>query len=107
MLTLLLQREIDPNPALRARLVAAVILGANVAVPAGKDVGATFQNIPACRRADQIGCVIAYSSFGHEPPPDAVFGRPGRGVSAQSGQTASAGLEVVCTNPAALGGGAA
>src|SRR5581483_11595822 len=49
------------------------------------------------------GCVIAYSSFSQPPPSDSLFGRPGAGVSLQSGQTASAGQQVVCTNPAALG----
>jgi len=66
-----------------------------------------FEHIPACRAAAQTGCVIAYSSFAEPPPPDTDFGRPGEGVSLQSGQTATAGLQVLCTNPAALGGGAA
>jgi hypothetical protein len=34
-----------------------------------------------------------------------MFGRPGQGVSLQSGQTAKAGQQVACVNPAALGGG--
>jgi hypothetical protein len=36
-----------------------------------------------------------------------VFGRPGQGVSLQSGQTATEGLQVACVNPAAIGGGTA
>jgi hypothetical protein len=36
-----------------------------------------------------------------------VFGRPGQGVSLQSGQTAKVGQQVACVNPAALGGGTA
>ena len=63
-------------------------------VKEGSDVGGTFQNIPACRANDQLGCVMAFSTFGTPAPPDAVFGR-----------TSEAGLEVLCTNPAALGGG--
>jgi hypothetical protein len=35
-----------------------------------------------------------------------VFGRPGQGVSLQSEETATAGQQVACVNPAALGGGA-
>jgi hypothetical protein len=38
---------------------------------------------------------------------DSLFGRPGQGVSLQSGQTAKQGLQVVCVNPAALSGGPA
>ena len=33
------------------------------------------------------------------------FGRPGTGVSLQSGQTASSGQQVLCTNPVNLSGG--
>jgi hypothetical protein len=51
--------------------------------------------------------VIAYSTFPSQPPPDALFGRPGLGVSLLSGQTATSGLEVACVNPAAPGGGTA
>lgn len=107
MLNLLLEHIVDPDPALRSRLVAAVIIGGNVEVPPGKLVGGTFEHIPACSGFGQTGCVIAYSSFPSTPPPDAVFGRPGQGVSLQSGQTAKTGLNVLCVNPAALSGGPA
>ncbi|MGH3210095.1 MAG: DUF3089 domain-containing protein [Trebonia sp.] len=107
MLNLLLARLVDDNPALRARLVMAIILGGNVEVPDGKLVGGTFQHIPACSVPGQDGCVIAYSSFPSTPPADSLFARPGQGVSLQSDQTAKAGLQVLCVNPAALSGGAA
>jgi len=105
MLIRLLQSQIDPSPSRRRLLVSAIILGGNVQVATGKDVGGSFQNIPACRSAEQTGCVIAYSSFLRQPPPDSLFGRPGTGVSLQSNQTASTGMEVLCTNPADLAGG--
>jgi hypothetical protein len=105
MLIRLLESQVDPNPAVRKLLVSAIILGGNVTVPQGKDVGSTFHNIPACRSDSQTGCVIAYSSFLQQPPTDTLFGKPGTGVSLQSGQTATAGLQVLCTNPAALAGG--
>jgi hypothetical protein len=76
-------------------------------VPAGRLVGGTFKHIPACGRLGETGCVIAYSSFPSTPPADSLFGRPGQGVSLQSGQTAKRGLQVVCVNPAALSGGPA
>jgi hypothetical protein len=107
MLNLLLENIVDPNPALRARLVVAVILGGNVEVPRGQLVGGTFKHIPACSSPGQAGCVIAFSSFPQVPPAGSLFGRPGQGVSLQSGQTAKAGLQVVCVNPAALSGGTA
>jgi hypothetical protein len=105
MLIRLLRSQIDPDPALRRRLVSAIILGGNVQVPTGGDVGGSFQHIPGCRSAGQTGCVIAYSSFPAQPPAASEFGRPGAGVSLQSGQTASAGMQVLCTNPADLAGG--
>jgi hypothetical protein len=107
MLDMLLARLVDDVPAVRSRLVAAIILGGNVEVPAGQLVGGTFKHIPACSRSGEAGCVIAYSSFPSTPPADSLFGRPGQGVSLQSGQTATQGLQVVCVNPAALSGGSA
>jgi len=73
--------------------------------PDGRDVGATFKHIPLCTSSHQTGCVIAYSTFPNQPPADSNFGRPGQGVSLQSGQTATKGVQVACVNPAALGGG--
>jgi hypothetical protein len=102
----LLQREVDESPALRDRLISAILLGGNVAVPPGEDVGVTFQNIPACRAVTQTGCVIAYATFPSQPPISAVFGLPGQGMSLWHGQTDGIGVEVLCTNPAALDGGA-
>ena len=99
----LLRSQVDGNPALRDRMVSAIILGGNVQVPVGKTVGGTFAHIPACTKASQTGCVIAYSSFSSPPPADSLFGRPGQGVSLQSGQKTERGQQVVCTNPAALG----
>jgi hypothetical protein len=99
----LLRSQVDDNPALRDRMVSAIILGGNVQVPVGKTVGGTFAHIPACTEASQTGCVIAYSSFSSPPPADSLFARPGQGVSLQSDQTAARGQQVVCTNPAALG----
>jgi hypothetical protein len=102
----LLRSQVDNDPALRSRMVSAIILGGNVQVPIGKTEGGTFGHIPACTRAGETGCVIAYSSFSSPPPADSLFGRPGQGVSLQSGQTTTQGQEVVCTNPAALGSSA-
>jgi hypothetical protein len=88
-------REIDPKPAARRLVVSALLLGGNVLVKRGKDVGGDFQHIPACRAASQVGCVVAFSAFDQPVPGDAVFGR-----------TTAKGMSVLCTNPAALRGGA-
>lgn len=102
----LVQEELDPRPALRARLVSALLIGANIEVPVGRDIGGDFQHVPACRRHDQVGCVVAYSAFGSRPPSNAAFGRIG-GNAIAFGRDLSTGRQVLCTNPAALGGGPA
>jgi hypothetical protein len=107
MLIQLLARQVDNDAAVRAHLVSAVILGGNVTVPVGKTVGGSFKHIPACTISTETGCVIAYSSFDQMPPTDSLFGRPGAGVSLLSGSTSSAGLQVLCVNPADLSGSTA
>jgi hypothetical protein len=92
----LIAKDIDAKPAVRKRLVSAILLGGNVLVKHNKDTGGTFRHIPACRSATQLGCVIAFSTFDQPPPANAIFGR-----------TTIAGDQVLCTNPAALQGGAA
>jgi hypothetical protein len=99
----LIAQQIDGNAGLRRRLISAVILGGNVLVKQGSDVGGDFQHIPACRARTQTGCVIAYSTFDGPVPANSLFGRAG---AAPSGEPPpSAGTEVLCTNPAALAGG--
>jgi hypothetical protein len=107
MLILLMQRLVDDNPALRSRLVLAILPGGNVEVPVGALVGGSFSHIPLCSKPGQAGCVIAYSSFPGVPPAGALFGRPGKGDSVLSGQTATSGLQVACVNPATIGVGSA
>ena len=92
----LVREEIDPKLKVRRKLVSAVLLGGNVTVKKGKDAGGDFKHVRACRSKRQIGCVIAFSVFNGPVPEGAVFGRTG-----------TPGLQVLCTNPAALGGGTA
>jgi hypothetical protein len=91
----LIRREIDGKP-IQSRIVSALLLGTNVAVPKGKDVGGAFTKMPLCRSAQQTGCIITYVSFRSTvpPPPDSRFGR-----------VQGEGMEAGCTNPAALGDG--
>lgn len=92
----LIREEIDPSATARRRIVSAVLLGGDVTVAKGRDRGGDFRNIRACRSARQLGCVIAFSAFDAEPPPNSIFGR-----------TSEPNREILCTNPAALGGGPA
>jgi hypothetical protein len=95
VLTQLIRNEIDGKP-IQDRIVSAMLLGTNVAVPKGKDVGGAFQKMPLCRASNQTGCVISYVTFRENVPPPAnsLFGRaPGEGMA------------TACVNPAALGGG--
>jgi Protein of unknown function (DUF3089) len=88
MLRELVRREIDRRPAVRRRLISAVLLGGNVR-------SGDFRNVPACRAERQLGCVVAFSTYGGPVPQDSLFGTP------------QDGRRVICTNPAALGGGSA
>jgi hypothetical protein len=107
MLLRLLHDEIEPTASQRALLVSALLVGADVRVRHGSLTGGDLAQIPACQRHDEFGCVVAYSAYEGTAPADAWFGRPdapSRGIAAPA---ASSNLETLCTNPAALGGGAA
>ena len=93
----LIRQEIDGKP-VQSRLVSAILLGATMSVPAGKDVGGSFQQIPLCRKPGQVGCVITYVSFRATSPPPA---------NTRFGKVTEPGMVAACTNPAALGGGSA
>lgn len=107
MLTQLVKQEIDPKKKARRRLTSALLLGGNVLVPRGKDVGGDFKHVRACRSPKQTGCVVAYSTFNEPPPAGALFGRANTGFNPGSSGIDPAKAEVLCTNPAALRGGTA
>jgi hypothetical protein len=81
----LISDEIDRRPALRRRMVSALLLGGNVTTK-------EFKHVRACSKAGQTGCIVAWSMFHDPPPADAIFGR-----------TTLAGQRVVCTSPGRLG----
>ncbi len=95
ILARLIAHEIEGKPEQRL-LAGALILGFDVEVPEGKDVGGTFKTIPLCRAAGQNGCVVAYETFPASslPPDDSRFTHP-----------ETPGMEIACTDPAALAGG--
>ena len=95
VLTQLIRNEIDGKP-IQARVISALLLGTNVLVPKGADVGGSFKHMPLCRSNSQTGCVVTYVSFRSTiPPPD----------DSRFGKTREPGMEVACTNPTGLAGG--
>jgi Protein of unknown function (DUF3089) len=94
-------KQIDPHPALRKRLLSAILMGGNVLVKGHSGIGGDFKHIPACRRNTQLGCVIAFSTFDQPPPSDTFFGKP----TPILGTKVKKGTTVLCTNPANLRGG--
>jgi hypothetical protein len=109
LLTRLIAEEIDGRPSVRRRLVSALLIGGNVLVPAGRDVGGSFQHVPACRSRAQVGCVVAYSSFLQTPPDPSLFARGSRSAFEAIFGLGTRGddLQTLCENPAAPGGGGA
>lgn len=97
VLTQLIKNEIDGKP-IQSKIISALLLGTNVAVPKGKDVGGSFQNVPLCRSATQVGCVISYVTFRTDVPPPA---------NSRFGRVPTEGMQAACVNPAALKGGKA
>jgi len=95
VLTKLIKNEIDGKP-VQARIVSAMLMGTNLSVPQGKDVGGAFQKMPLCHSAAQTGCAIAYATFRANVPPPA---------NTLFGKVEGAGMVAACTNPAALAGG--
>jgi pimeloyl-ACP methyl ester carboxylesterase len=88
MVVRLLKRYFDEDPALRARLVLAMPIGAQVEVPRGRTVGATLTTIPLCTQAGQVGCVVTYRTFLFGVDFDTALYRP------------AAGNETACVDPA-------
>jgi DUF3089 family protein len=95
MLTPLIKNEIDGKP-VQARIISALLIGTSLPVPVGKDIGGAFQHIPLCHSANQIECVITYSSYRLNVPPSA---------NSFFGKVAGENMIAACANPAALGGG--
>ena len=88
LLSALVGEEIDGEPALRDRMVSALLLGSGVE----KD---GFDNLGPCTSLTDTGCIVSYASFRDTvPPPDnSFFGRTASGPA-------------MCVNPVDPAGGA-
>lgn len=102
MLTKLLRSEIERKRAQRNKLVSALLLGGNVVVRKGERTGGSFRRTPTCKRQTEVGCVIAFSTFGATPPADAIFGTVS-GALVDIGEENPDKVKVVCTKPSVLG----
>ena len=96
VLKAMLQQRIDDRPAAMKPIISAMLIGTNVAVPAGKDVGGDFKAMKLCRAADQTACIVTYMTFRADSPPPA---------NSRFGTVPGDGMVAACTNPAALVGG--
>ncbi|MEO9130190.1 MAG: DUF3089 domain-containing protein [Sphingomonas sp.] len=97
VLKALVAASIEAQP-IRRNIISVMLLGTNVAVPAGKDVGGDFKQMPLCHSDSQFGCVVSYVTFRADSPPPA---------NSRFGKVPDAGMVAACTNPAALAGGKA
>jgi hypothetical protein len=95
MLRALIRDKIDSNPAVRKRLISAIIPGANANLN-------DFAHVPPCTSSGQTGCVISYSTFNETPPNNARFGRTD--TDPVGSALGLPGGPVICTNPATLSG---
>jgi hypothetical protein len=84
-------------------MLSALVMGGNVEVREGRGIGGDFDSVPACRSAEQLGCVVAFSVFNGPVPEDSAYGRIGGPFNPGDPLTS----DVLCTNPAMLRGGVA
>ena len=102
----LIDELVDTNAKLRKRFVGAIAPGANIAVPIGEAVGGLFDNVPACTKVGEFGCVIAFSTYNDVPGPNAEFSRLDTGYWIYpEDRFDSSHYEAMCTDPARLDGG--
>ena len=100
MLRQLLRKVIDPDATVRRRLISGVLVGGNVTVRKGSTAGGDFQNVSACTREAQTGCVFAWSTFNETPPSNSRYGRVPAQDTSGFGLPAGPDYEVLCTTPA-------
>jgi hypothetical protein len=91
----LVQRVVADDPQLRSRMIAALLIGGDMAVAEGEVTGGFFDDIPLCTEVEETGCILAYRSYAEGfPPPD----------GSNSTDSSLEGSVPACTNPADLSG---
>lgn len=103
----LIDELVDPDPSVRRRFVGAIAPGANVHVPIGKSVGGMYENVPACSKPGQYGCLIAYSMYDGYPGDSPQFSNLATGYWIYPAERPDpTKYEAVCTDPSILSGDA-
>lgn len=98
MTTEVLRRKVEPDDALLARLVVALPIGWPVGTPSELEgVGGTFERIPLCDADDELGCAVAFRSYGEGNPLP-------RDPHSNKLTDLFLGESVACTNPVDDGG---
>lgn len=103
MIERLIIDEIDDDPAVRSKIVSAILPGGNLAVDQGKRTG-DFANLPTCAVKSETGCVISWSSYASTPSKTAYFGRTDSFLRRAGGIADRPGSVAACVNPAVLSG---
>jgi hypothetical protein len=91
-------------------MISAIVPGSNnIYVPKGGVVGGNLENIPACTRGNQLGCVMAWSLYLNRAeaglPANSSFGRLETGYWVYpEDRPDSNSYEVLCVNPGLLSG---
>ncbi|MBI1945742.1 MAG: DUF3089 domain-containing protein [Deltaproteobacteria bacterium] len=98
MTTEVLRRKVEPDDALLARLVVALPIGWPVGTPSALErVGGTFERVPLCAEPDELGCAMAFRSYGEGNPLP-------RDPTSNKLAGLFMGESVACTNPVEEGG---
>lgn len=105
MLRRLVREEIENRPAIRKRLVGALLIGGNVTTRHQRVRGGDFRRVPLCTRKGQAGCVVAYSSYASDPPWVSAFGNTRTDFSGWAlGRVPGPDERVACVDPAVVAG---
>ncbi len=83
------------TPETRERLVSAILLGANIEVDPSRPGDGALGGLPLCGKGDEYGCLIAYTSFRADQPPESP---------SLFGAATQRGRQTACVNPAMLDG---
>ncbi len=94
MIVRLVKKFFDHDEAMRARLLLAMPIGADVDTLANQTTGGTFENVPVCSKPNEVGCVVAYRTYAAGAPVETV-----------EKWNPPAGHATACVNPASIDGG--